>query len=203
MKVLSCCIFLLRTESAAEEKILSVINYSVLPTSFGGLCHQIWMAPLTVSLVKEGRVIQSKSQEEATKWTFFVIFMTAASVSPLLPIKWTSFPKVFSMIQTSLLRSILKVKFWSSFPNILKKGIIPFLKNVECSQLPSRPSFATHQPWMKWSVMDYKVLKLEDATSPLMPTGRTQSTTPLFLSDSHSEATPSVYTPLFFSYPYP
>lgn len=49
------------------------------------------------------------------------------------------------------------------------------------------------------SLMDYKVLKLEDATSPLLPTGKTQSTSPLFLSDSHSDVTPSVYTPLFFS----
>lgn len=53
------------------------------------------------------------------------------------------------------------------------------------------------------SLMDYKVLKLEDASSPHLPAGKTQSTSPLFLSDSHSEATPSVYTPLFFSYPVP
>lgn len=52
------------------------------------------------------------------------------------------------------------------------------------------------------SPMDYKGHKLEDAPSPLSPTGKKQSTS-LFLSDSHPEATPSAYTPLFFSYPYP
>lgn len=205
MKSLSCCAFLLRlmkswTESVAEEKILSVINYSVLPLPSGdGLCHQIWMAPLTVSLVKEGRVIQSQSQEEASKWTFFLIFMTAAWISPLLPIKWTSFLKVFSVIQTSLLCNILG-KNLRLLPKYIEKRCYSSLKNVECSQLPALLWHASTLDEMI-SLMDYKVLKLEDATSSLLPAGKTQSTSPLFLSDSRSEATPSLYTPLFFSYP--